>query len=83
MSFKSFKGISSQVRNDSSHEFEKAIRKFKRQTKESGLLDELRDRKYYASKGEKRRESKKAAIRRHKRNQLKEQQELNPRNKRR
>ena len=45
----------------------KALRKFKKKLADDGLLQELRKREYYESKGTKRRKAKEAAIRRYKR----------------
>lgn len=45
----------------------KALRKFKKKLADDGLLQELRKKEYYESKGTKRRKAKEAAIRRYKR----------------
>ena len=54
----------------------KALRKLKKKISEDGLLQELRKREYYESKGTKRRLEKKAAFRRYKRNQAKLKEQL-------
>jgi|TARA_B100000035_G_C21020762_1_gene563967 ribosomal protein S21 len=54
----------------------KALRKLKKKIAEDGLLQELRKREYYESKGTKKRLAKKAAIRRYKRNQAKLREQL-------
>ena len=45
----------------------KALRKFKKKLADDGLLQDLRKREFYESKGTKRRKAKEAAIRRYKR----------------
>lgn len=55
------------------NDFGKALRKFKKKIAEDGILQELRQREYYESKGTKRRKAKEAAIRRYKRQRTKEQ----------
>lgn len=50
---------------------EKALKKFKRQVEAEGILKECRDRMYYKSKGELRRERKKAARRKQIRERIK------------
>ena len=45
---------------------EKAIRVLKNKLQQEGVFNELREREYYMTKGEKRRKSKAAAIRRNK-----------------
>lgn len=55
------------------NDFGKALRKFKKKIVEDGILQELRNREYYESKGTKRRKAKEAAIRRYKRQRLKDQ----------
>ena len=47
---------------------EKAIRILKKKLTEDGFFNELREREYYVSRGEKRRKERAAAKRRHKRN---------------
>lgn len=55
------------------NDFGKALRRFKKKIAEDGILQELRQREYYESKGTKRRKAKEAAIRRYKRQRSKEQ----------
>ena len=45
---------------------DKAIRVLKNKLQQEGVFNELREREYYMTKGEKRRKSKAAAIRRNK-----------------
>jgi ribosomal protein S21 len=52
----------------------KALRKLKKRLAEDGLFQELRQREYYESKGTKRRKSKEAAIRRFKKQMIKDQE---------
>ena len=52
------------------------MRKFKKKVAEDGLLQDLRKREYYESKGTKRRKAKEAAIRRYKRQRAKDQATL-------
>ena len=47
--------------------FEKAFRIFKRKIKKSGIIQELRNRRYYMTKSQKRRLAKAKAIKRYKR----------------
>ena len=54
----------------------KALRKLKKKIAEDGLLQDLRKREYYQSKGTKRRLDKEAAIRRYKRNAAKQKAAL-------
>lgn len=54
------------------NDINKALRKFKKKIAEDGILQELRQREYYESKGTKRRKEKEAAIRRYKRQRAKE-----------
>jgi|TARA_B100000035_G_scaffold3716_1_gene3303 ribosomal protein S21 len=54
----------------------KAMRKLKKKISEDGLMQELRKREYFESKGTRRRLAKKAAIRRYKRNQAKLKEQL-------
>ncbi|AUS02626.1 RpsU3 [Vibrio phage 2.275.O._10N.286.54.E11] len=75
---KILKGTSVQPRSESDKDFDHALRKFKRNMKESGLIEEVRERQHYTSKGEKRREAKKAAKRRTKRSLIKEQELRKP-----
>jgi small subunit ribosomal protein S21 len=57
----------------SNNDFGKALRRFKKKIAEEGILQELRQREYYESKGTKRRKAKEAAIRRYKRQRIKDQ----------
>jgi len=50
-----------------------ALRVLKRKVKKAGLLQELKDREFYETRNEKRRKVKLKAIRRAKRNAMKEQ----------
>ncbi len=52
-----------EVRNGN---LDKALRVLKNKLQKEGIFNELRDREYYMSKGEKRRRAKAAAIRRQK-----------------
>ena len=45
---------------------DKAIRVLKNKLQQEGVFNELREREYYMTKGEKKRRAKAAAIRRHK-----------------
>lgn len=54
-------------------DFTKALRKFKKKVADDGLLQDLRKREYYESRGTKRRKEKEAAIRRYKRLRAKAQ----------
>jgi ribosomal protein S21 len=54
-------------------DFTRAYRKFKKKIQDDGILQELRSREYYVSKGTKRRLDKLAAIRRYKKNKTKDQ----------
>ena len=67
------KGLDVELKYGDERDFERSLRKFKRNIKEAGILDEVRERSTYKSKGKKRREAKKAAIRRNKRAVKKEQ----------
>lgn len=55
------------------NDFGKALRRFKKKIAEEGILQELRQREYYESKGTKRRKAKEAAIRRFNRQRIKDQ----------
>ena len=55
---------------------DQALRKLKKKIAEDGLLQDLRQREYYQSKGTKRRLEKEAAIRRYKRNAIKQRDQL-------
>ena len=67
------RGLYVEVQNG---DFGKAMRKFKKKVAEDGLLQDLRKREYYESKGTKRRKDKEAAIRRYKRQRAKDQATL-------
>ena len=54
----------------------KAMRRFKKKVAEDGLLQELRKREYFESRGTKKRLAKKAAQRRFKRNMEKRKEQL-------
>lgn len=64
-----FAGLKVIVHNN---DVNKALRKFKKKIAEDGILQELRKREYYESKGTKRRKEKEAAIRRFKRQRAKD-----------
>ena len=68
-----FSGLYVEVHNN---DVNKALRKFKKKVAEDGLLQELRKREFYESKGTKRRKAKEAAIRRFKKNELKRKAEM-------
>lgn len=51
-----------------------ALRVLKKKVKKAGLLQELKEREFYETRNEKRRKVKLKAIRRNKRNELKEQE---------
>jgi len=53
----------------------KAMRKFKKKVAEDGLLQDLRKREYFESRGTKKRLAKKAAERRYKRNMEKRREQ--------
>ena len=44
------------VRNNTQDAFDKALRKFKKDCNDAGFIQELRDRQYFKSEGEKKRE---------------------------
>lgn len=48
-----------------------ALRRFKRKVISEGVMNELKKREYYVSKGQKKREKKKASIRKHVINDMK------------
>ena len=60
-------GLTVIVRGNNPHEFQKALRKFKRKVSESGILQDLKEKQYYEKPSDKRRKAKKAAVRRHQR----------------
>lgn len=62
-------GLRVEVRNN---DVNKALRKFKKKVAEDGILQDLRKREFFESKGTKRRKEKEAAIRRYKKKRLKE-----------
>ena len=66
-------GIYVQVQNN---DVNKALRKLKKKIAEEGLVQELKKREFYESKGTRRRKEKEAAIRRHKRNLAKQKSQL-------
>lgn len=65
------KGIAVKVHNN---DIGKAMRKLKKKIADDGMMQELRQREYYQSKGTKRRLAKLASIRRHQKNRSKEQE---------
>jgi len=65
----SLKGLKVEVHNN---DIGKALRKFKKKVAEDGILQDLRKREFYESRGTKRRKAKEAAIRRYKRLRAKE-----------
>lgn len=60
--------------NNDKIRFEKLLRNFKRDLLKSGKLKEFREKQYFISKSEKRRIKKKNAIRRNRRERLKEKE---------
>lgn len=64
------KGLQVVVYNN---DINKALRKFKKKVAEDGILQDLRKREFFESKGTKRRKEKEAAIRRYKRKRAKDQ----------
>lgn len=63
-------GLRVEVRNN---DVNKAIRRLKKKLAEDGIMQDLRNREYYESKGTKRRKAKEAAARRFKKQRAKEQ----------
>ncbi len=63
-----YRGLYVHVQNN---DVNRALRKFKKKIAEDGLMQELRKREYYESRGTKKRLAKAAAIRRYKKNQAK------------
>ena len=63
-------GLRVEVRNN---DINKALRKFKKKIAEDGILQDLRKREFYESKGTRRRLEKQAAIRRYNKKRLKDQ----------
>jgi len=58
---------------------EKIIRRFIKKTKKEGIVDEMRDRRYYKKPSDKKREDQKKAERRRIRDELKKQRALEKR----
>jgi len=63
-------GMQVEVRNN---DVNRALRKLKKKLADDGLMQELRQREFYESKGTRRRKAKEAAIRRYKKQRAKEQ----------
>lgn len=63
-------GLRVEVRNN---DIGRAMRKLKKKIAEDGILQELRNREFFESKGTKRRKAKEAAIRRYKKQRAKDQ----------
>lgn len=63
-------GIAVLVHNN---DINKALRRLKKKIADDGVLQELRQREFYESKGTKRRKAKEAATRRYKKQRAKEQ----------
>lgn len=63
-------GMSVEVRNN---DVNKALRRLKKKLAEDGIMQELRNREFFESKGTKRRKAKEAAIRRYKKQRAKDQ----------
>lgn len=63
-------GTRIEVRNN---DIAKAMRKLKKRMSDDGMMQELRAREFYESKGTKRRLAKQAAIRRYKKQRIKDQ----------
>ena len=64
------KGFRVEVFNN---DISKAMRKLKKKISDDGIMQDLRQREYFQSKGTKRRLAKLAAIRRHQKNRAKNQ----------
>ena len=62
------KGLQVDVYNN---DVNKALRKLKKKLADDGIMQDIRKREFYQSRGEKRRLAQKAAIRRYKKNQEK------------
>lgn len=62
-------GLRVEVRNN---DVNKAMRKFKKKVAEDGILQDLRKREFFESRGTKRRKAKEAAIRRYKKQRAKD-----------
>ncbi|MEK9912682.1 MAG: 30S ribosomal protein S21 [Flavobacteriaceae bacterium] len=63
-------GMRVEVKNN---DVNKALRKLKKKLADDGLMQELRRREFFESKGTKKRKAKEAAIRRYKKQRAKEQ----------
>ena len=63
------RGMAVEVRNN---DISRAMRKLKKKLAEDGILQELREREFFESKGTKRRLAKQAAIRRYKKQKIKD-----------
>ena len=63
-------GVYVEVRNN---DVTKAMRKFKKKVQDDGILQDIRKKEYFVSKGTKRRLDKLAAIRRYQKNRAKDQ----------
>ena len=66
-------GLYVQVQNN---DVNKALRKLKKKIAEEGIVQEVKKREFYESKGTRKRKEKEAAIRRHKRNLAKQKAQL-------
>jgi ribosomal protein S21 len=66
----SLKGLYVEVKNG---DFQKAFRRFKKKVQDDGILQDLRKKEYFVSKGAQRRLEKLAAIRRYQKNREKDQ----------
>jgi small subunit ribosomal protein S21 len=66
----SIQGLAVSVHNN---DVNKALRRLKKKLAEDGIMQDLRNREYYESKGTKRRKAKEAAIRRYKKQRIKDQ----------
>jgi ribosomal protein S21 len=64
------RGTYVEVKNN---DFAKALRKFKKKVADDGILQDIRKKEYFVSKGQQRRLEKLAAIRRYQKNREKEQ----------
>lgn len=64
------RGTRVEVKNN---DFGKALRKFKKKVADDGILQDIRKKEYFVSKGTQRRLDKLAAIRRYQKNREKEQ----------
>jgi small subunit ribosomal protein S21 len=73
---KNFDGPSGLAVAVHNNDVNKALRKLKKKIAEEGIIQELKKREYYESKGTRRRKEKEAAIRRHKRNIAKQKAQL-------